>query len=128
MTHSSNNRRSWFSRRGDRLGMLLWIIVAVLLSSAAVLHLRADSTIPVSATPASHERPRATKSIEDIRPGDVVLSRDNRTGELTYKPVVDSFSRDSDHLRILRLRASASETTQELRTTDEHPFYEERSG
>ena len=70
---------------------------------------------------------RRTTKIEDIRPGDYVLSRDPETGEITRKRVLDAFTRTADHLRILKLRSSDG-TVQELHTTDEHPFWVSETG
>jgi hypothetical protein len=63
-----------------------------------------------------------TKSIEAIKPGDRVLSRDPATGTTTLKPVVEVYRRKADHLRILAIQ-SGSGVAQELRTTDNHPFW-----
>ena len=63
-----------------------------------------------------------TKSIEDIRPGDLVLSRDEHGNAIEMKRVVETYRRVSDHLRILTFEDEAR-TSQTLKTTDEHPFW-----
>jgi hypothetical protein len=70
----------------------------------------------------------ATKSIEDIRPGDVVQALDEETGEVVAKRVVRVFRNETDHLRVVTIRSSDNTTLQTLRTTDEHPFYVQGRG
>jgi hypothetical protein len=67
------------------------------------------------------------KNIEDVRPGDKVLSQDPETGELAAKRVERNFERVTDHLRILRIR-NADGTEQTIETTNEHPFWVPSSG
>ena len=64
-----------------------------------------------------------SKKIEEIEVGDYVLARDETTGELASKPVVNVFHRVSDHLQILDVRSSATGEFQRIETTDEHPFW-----
>jgi hypothetical protein len=76
---------------------------------------------------ASHAAPvpspaRKTKSIEEIRPGDRVMARDDASGEVAPRRVKQVFRNTSDHLRVVRLRSESGDE-QELRTTDEHPFF-----
>jgi hypothetical protein len=66
---------------------------------------------------------RLTRDIEKISEGDLVLARDERTGRLAPKRVVETYIRTSDHLRILQIRSSDGAKVQELKTTDEHPFW-----
>ena len=70
---------------------------------------------------------RITKNIEDIEPGDLVLARDELTGKLAPKRVLDAYAREVDQLRILHIRTSDG-STEEIRTTDEHPFWIEGRG
>lgn len=70
---------------------------------------------------------RSTKSIEQVDVGDIVLTRDGQSSTLTPRKVVRTFQRKSDHLRILRIRNS-DRTTQEVRTTNEHPFWAADTG
>jgi len=65
---------------------------------------------------------RRTKNIEDIQVGDIVLAMDEETGEMAPKRVIALFRNRSDHLRIVRLQRNDG-AQQELRTTDEHPFF-----
>jgi hypothetical protein len=76
------------------------------------------SSKPASTTVA----PNPKKAIEDVRIGDWVLARDLESKRLVARRVVKTHRRVSNHLRILRIRASDG-TEQELRTTDEHPFW-----
>ncbi len=91
---------------------------AVMIGSAALglsLLWAADaSTAESSATVA--------KPIEQVQAGDRVLSRDEATGELVLRPVVETFVRTSDHLRLLTLRTSRG-LDEQIETTDEHPFW-----
>jgi hypothetical protein len=81
------------------------------------------------------------KNIEEIRSGDLVLSRDPETGEVAYKPVLDTVRTHPDTLFHVRFRLSGSGATfepapdvrgalgdvdfneEELVATGEHPFY-----
>jgi hypothetical protein len=62
-----------------------------------------------------------TKPIEAIQEGDEVLACDPETGRLAWKRATAAFQRQTNHLQIIEV-ATAGET-QELRTTDEHPFW-----
>jgi hypothetical protein len=50
------------------------------------------------------------------------VSADPMTGAVALKPVVQTFIRTTDHLRILDFRTSAG-ASQRFETTDEHPFW-----
>ena len=65
-----------------------------------------------------------TRNIEDLKEGDLVLSRDEfeATGRVEFKPIVATSEKTSDHLRIVTLIDDAG-NIQTIRTTDEHPFY-----
>jgi Pretoxin HINT domain len=78
----------------------------------------APRTAPSRFTAASPQ----TKAIEDVRAGDFVLAFDDGTGLLELGRVSETYRRVANHLRILQLK-SAGGTSQELRTTDEHPFW-----
>ncbi len=74
-------------------------------------------------TPVTPATPRyVTKNIEDIKPGEVVLAVDPKTGDRCLRPVVDAFSRTSDHIRVLTF-STPDAPSQTIRTTDEHPFW-----
>ncbi len=62
------------------------------------------------------------KPIEEIEIGDRVLSRDDRTGEQTYKTVVRTFVSHPDSLYRLTFRSGDGEE-RELVATAEHPFW-----
>jgi len=64
-----------------------------------------------------------TKRIDQIREGDVVMARDEHGTELGLKRVVEVYEHESDHLRILQF-SSPDGTTQMLKTTNEHPFWD----
>jgi hypothetical protein len=68
-----------------------------------------------------------TKNIEDVVTGELVLARDNASGRLEAKRVAQTYRRVADHLRIITVRGADS-SVQELRTTDEHPFYVDKIG
>jgi hypothetical protein len=68
------------------------------------------------------------KRIADVVVGDVVLTWDEASGQLAPKRVMAVYRRMSDHLRLLTVRAGELEGVQELRTTDEHPFWAEDVG
>jgi hypothetical protein len=63
-----------------------------------------------------------TKSIEEIRAGDAVLARQEHGGHVAVKPVVETYRRTADHLRLITF-ADAEGRLQLLKTTDEHPFW-----
>jgi hypothetical protein len=65
-----------------------------------------------------------TRNIEDLRPGDMVVSRDEHdlNDNLDLRPVVQVFRKVSDHLRILRIQ-SQDTNVETLQTTDNHEFW-----
>jgi len=71
---------------------------------------------------------RKPKSIEDLADGDYVLARDEGTGTLCWKRVLQAFSRISDHLRIIIIRDADEHQIQKLKTTNEHPFWVDQCG
>jgi hypothetical protein len=107
--------------------MAAWLVVggyglARLAAAPARPHdLAHAATLRVShAAPASSPA-RKTKSIEQIRPGDLVVARGEASGEVAPRRVKQVFRNTADHLRIVRVRSDDG-VEQELRTTDEHPF------
>jgi RHS repeat-associated protein len=66
-----------------------------------------------------------TKSIEEISVGDQVQSWDPTTGVVAAKRVDKVFVRVADHLRVLWLDSPDGQS-QEIRTTDDHPFWDAR--
>jgi hypothetical protein len=70
---------------------------------------------------------RAYMPIEDVREGDLVVARDDATGELVARPVTQLFRNTSDHLREVTY-ATADGATHTIATTDEHPFWTESGG
>jgi len=65
---------------------------------------------------------QAYKPIEEIRPGDLVLARDDEGETLVARTVTQRFERRSDHLRTVTYLAADGEE-RALETTDEHPFW-----
>ena len=62
------------------------------------------------------------RPIETIRPGDLVLSRDEASGEQGYKPVLETVVTRPDRLYHVRYR-TLDGIEAELVGTGEHPFY-----
>ncbi|HEX4608629.1 MAG TPA: tandem-95 repeat protein, partial [Urbifossiella sp.] len=69
-----------------------------------------------------------SKRIEDLTPGDMVLGKDVTRNQLLWQRVLETFSRRSDHVRILSIRSAHAEDSVEIRTTNEHPFWVEGPG
>ena len=71
----------------------------------------------------------AMKNIEDVRVGDLVLTKDqyDENGALVLRPVRQVFRRTSDHLRVLDIEGDNG-NVETLSTTDEHPFWAEGRG
>jgi RHS repeat-associated protein len=95
--------------------------------------------IPGTVTPDSNptSRPRAamalagrsgTKTIEKIVAGDMVLAREEATGRLAPKRVLRTFAHRVEHLVVVQIRPAGSGFVQELRTTEDHPFWVEGEG
>ncbi|TGL25282.1 hypothetical protein EHQ47_04940 [Leptospira bourretii] len=63
------------------------------------------------------------KNIEDIRVGDLVLSKSDETGEVSYRKVVETFIRQTDAIYTVSF---ADGTT--LETTWNHPFRVKKQG
>jgi len=128
---SSPNQRTSNRRQGKRLA-LAWAVAWCLLGASVLsgVSLRGDRakhagslTLQSTKVVNGNQHARATKSIEAIRPGDMVLARDDRTGKLAARPVNQVYKRTSDHLRVLQIRRAGDTSTQELSTTDNHPFW-----
>jgi hypothetical protein len=108
--------------------MPLWRRLAIITSLAIGLFYSARiATRPVPLNAASAESAAGaymtfTRTIEDIRPGDLVLSRDEHGTEIAPRLVKETYRRTSYHLRHLTFRDNAGRE-QTLQTTDEHPFW-----
>jgi len=116
----------------DRVARCCWMIVAALLAGAILLQLgpasRSEGPAPTNLYAAAAETDLsssrlAQRNIEDIRAGDLVLAHDTETGITRAKRVVRAFRRTAYGLRVLRVRAAGDDAVQELKTTDEHPFW-----
>jgi hypothetical protein len=70
-----------------------------------------------------------TRNIEDLQPGDMVVSRDehNSHDDLDLRPVLQVFRKVSDHLRILQIQARDG-NIETIRTTDPHLVWVEGRG
>jgi hypothetical protein len=102
------------------LWLLAWVVVGgCFLIGGTLAGPRAGAG--VAPAPAASGGPRS-RAIEEMRRGDWVLARDPATGSLGPRRVVKAFRRTAYHLRVLRVR-SGGRAVQELRTTDEHPFW-----
>lgn len=124
-------RQTCLPDNGARVGeRLCWLLSGLLLLAAIGVcsswRWSSTSTATASALQVRQLNQTAdrlhTKSIEAIRPGDRVLARDPAAGTTQIKAVVATYRRTTDHLRIVGIQ-SANGETQELRTTDEHPFW-----
>ena len=71
--------------------------------------------------------PRGLVPIEEIVAGDLVLSRDESTGETAYKRVEKTFLRRTQRLEALDLAATDG-AVEHITTTEEHPFFIEGRG
>ena len=105
-------------------GYVFFYVVAGLFAVASGLFFWAANT-QKAAQAAAQQPPTqriVSKAIQDIREGDVVLTRDE-TGQITdYRRVVQTYERMSDHLRVLWFEDEQGER-QKIETTNEHPFW-----
>ncbi|MGH1350108.1 MAG: polymorphic toxin-type HINT domain-containing protein [Methyloligellaceae bacterium] len=65
---------------------------------------------------------KGMKPIEEIKVGDLVVSRDEHTKQTVFKPVVELFRRNSDHILHLTLEHQNG-SSEIFQTTKDHPFY-----
>ncbi|MCR9141867.1 MAG: TIGR04388 family protein [bacterium] len=63
------------------------------------------------------------KRIEDVKAGDLVMSWNEKTGEISTKPVTDTFVREAPEIYQITL-----ENGEVIETTWSHPFYVEDKG
>ena len=70
--------------------------------------------------------PDGMVAIQDLMVGDLVLSRDEETGEMVFAPVADVFSRVTSEMTVLQLQTEDGIRT--LRLTPEHPAYVDTMG
>ncbi len=70
--------------------------------------------------------------IEDISPGDLVLSEDPETGDVTYQMVWETYENDTNDLIHLTISKDSKDgkkaETEEIVTTPAHPFYVKDTG
>ena len=110
-----NSAADGTSRRTSRRlkGHLLHPLTLTLLALACLL--------PVAVRQSETEHVTAMRPIEQVRAGDLVLARAEHGTHVRPMPVLHSFVRTSDHLRLLTLHTAGGTDT--IRTTDEHPFW-----
>jgi hypothetical protein len=96
---------------------------------SADLQAALDKTVHRAAANAARHGPisTATKRIEQIRSGDMVMAADPASGVVEPRRVTRTFRRTSRHVQILRVRDSNG-SEQRLETTAEHPFWVSGSG
>ncbi|MHB8973311.1 MAG: polymorphic toxin-type HINT domain-containing protein [Pirellulaceae bacterium] len=109
-----------------------WAAAALLLLGSTLLWKALPSGLPrpeptssagaVAAAPARPSQLYTTASIETLREGDRVLAMDPQTGLVQPRQVTATFRRLADHLCVLQMRAPNG-SLQEIKTTDEHPFW-----
>ncbi|QDU95699.1 hypothetical protein Pla8534_35160 [Lignipirellula cremea] len=104
-------------------GILCSLLLTLLFGSAWAWNSNREKPAPTVTSKTVY----TTRNIEDIKPGDTVVSFNEETSENERKPVTDTFDRVSDHLRILEIETANGEL-QTLETTDEHPFFTPLSG
>ena len=68
------------------------------------------------------------KPIEELGTGDVVLSRNEITGEQTWKTVLGSFIHEHDDILTLSLETADGKAADSILTTGNHPFYVQGKG
>ncbi len=67
---------------------------------------------------------RGPVEIAKLEPGDMVLARDELTGEESYRPVLEIFfSNHADQLELKLAKDPDGSVVETLTTTDSHPFY-----
>ena len=71
---------------------------------------------------------RGYVEIRDIRPGNMVLSRDEVTGAVGYKPVTAQYSNPYEETVYVRVRDGVSGVEQEIVSNRIHPFFVAVSG
>ncbi|QDU95666.1 polymorphic toxin-type HINT domain-containing protein [Lignipirellula cremea] len=99
-------------------GILCSLLLTLLFGSAWAWNANREKPAPTATTQTVY----TTKNIEDVRPGDTVVSFNEETGENEPAVVGETFDRICDQLRILEINTTEG-GVQHFETTDEHPFY-----
>ena len=73
------------------------------------------------------ETPEGLSPIEEIKPGDLVLARDEKTGEIAYRQVKRTFVTADQRLYELELK-DAGGKSEKFGVTGEHPFWVKERG
>jgi hypothetical protein len=94
---------------------------------AAAWFIRGPHRRQTPSLPTLIEMGRLTMNIEDIKPGDFVVSRDDVSGHVAPKRVLRVFRSMNHHLRILQIKATDGEV-QTIKTTNDHPIWVSRVG
>ncbi|MGE3804744.1 MAG: polymorphic toxin-type HINT domain-containing protein [Gemmataceae bacterium] len=98
---------------------VVWLCGCLLAAAGVLFGLGSSSSAP--------RHGPTYKKIEDIQVGDVVMARDEHTGQMVPRKVTRIFRNTSDHVRILQVR-TAEGSVQKIETTDGHPFWVEGQG
>lgn len=122
-TAESTGRRT----RIAALWLACWLVVAGVLGWSGFPHGTDRPDTRIALQQIGKPPTLTTKSIEDVRVGDQVLSRDEETGERVIERVTDLFPNTTDHLQVITY-ATTDGSERELRTTDEHPFWVDKHG
>jgi hypothetical protein len=67
------------------------------------------------------ETPDGPKPIEDLEPGDLVLARNDQTGEIDWRPIGAVIH--SDDKPVLELELISEAGREPIKTTPDHPFW-----
>jgi hypothetical protein len=125
-SEAANTEGGWHKRAG-MMWLFGWVALGGLLLSVPPMRSKESERAPSPRTAAptsAHKAPtRHTKNIEDLVPGDLVMAEDEATGKFVPKRVVQVFRNRADHLRLVAIRSADGSRQQELKTTNEHPFY-----
>lgn len=104
--------------------MTAWLLIG----AAFLGYRRTEMPVPVTPAATAGSSPRyVTKAIQDIRPDDLVLARDQDGTNVSLKRVVETYRKTADHLLVLTFIDDRGQS-QTLQTTNEHPFWDAGQG
>ena len=109
------------------LGLDAYQIFANIKALRALAKLRGPSCFVAGTQVVTGQNPDgtlSTRSIEDLKVGDLVLARDQNDAAdgLDLRRVTQVFVKTSDHVRALMIEGDGG-NVETIQTTDEHPFY-----